>query len=449
MHAHPRSQRLRCSSLYLALVIAGIAPAFAQDGGDQTALLEQVKQLRAQQAQLAQMQRDNETALRLIEARLGVATTTTETPPVVTAASPAATPAVSTTTATPIAATGPALAPRLNISGDLRVRSQFDNSNPIAADRGSGQVRARLAATFAVNDHISLGARLVTGDPDNPRSSDVQMSNWDNDFEVSLDQAYLQLAFGDLKIHGGKIPQPFVRTELVWDGDVNPQGVSATWKHALGNGAALRANSLFFIIDERATGANSTLRGVQLGYDTPRLGDWKFDASAAHYDYTLGSMAGGNANDWRSNLRNPDGSYLSGYRLVDVIVGASYQGLGERWPLRIVGDYVHNTAAKVDADSGYSADVTLGRSSQVGDWRFSYGHAMAENDAVLTAFSTDNIGLASNYRMHSLGVDYMVWPKTTLSAVWFRYRPLSARYAGSNDPDDWINRFRIALMVGF
>ncbi|MGB3392572.1 MAG: putative porin, partial [Stenotrophomonas sp.] len=376
-----------------------------------------------------------------LESRLGVA---------VAAQAPAqpAPAAIAAPAATVIAAT-PDAPSRLKISGDLRVRSQFDNSNAGARDRSSGQVRGRLTASFAVNDRVSIGARLVTGNPDDPRSVDVQLSNWDDDLEVSLDQAWLKLNFGELDLHAGKIPQPFTRTELVWDGDVNPQGLAATWKHALGGGGALRANGLFFIVDEQATGGDTTMTGAQIGYDSPALGNWRFDASAAHYRYSIGSTVGATATDWRSNLLRPDGSYLSDFHLNDLIFGAHYNGWGERWPLRVVGDYVKNSGANTDADRGYGVDVLLGRAQQPGDWRLSYGHAMAEADAVLTAFSHDNIGLASNYRMHAFGVDYVPWPKTTLSALWYRYRPLSAQYAGSTDPGDWLNRFRVSLMVSF
>ncbi|MEL1263031.1 putative porin [Pseudoxanthomonas putridarboris] len=440
--------RIRHSLLCLALAGAGIAPAFAQDAGDRAEILRQIAQLRDQQARIAQMQRDNEEALRALEARLGLAPAQTPAPATPVPATPHAATTAAPTASAPLAASS-ATEPRLKISGDFRVRGQFDNSDDDGRNRSSSQVRGRLGATFAVNDRVTVGARLATGDSNDPNSTDVQLSNWVDDLEVSLDQAYLQLAFGQLKVFGGKMPQPFTRTELVWDGDVNPQGVAATWRHALGSGGAVRANALFFVVDEQAGGPDSTMIGAQLGYDTPALGPWRFDASAAYYDYTLDSMAGADAGDWRSNLLNPDGTYVSDFRLADLIVGATYTGLGERWPLRIVGDYVKNTAARTEGDTGYSIDLTLGRVSQVGDWRLSYGHAVAEVDAVLAAFSHDNIGIGTNYRMHSLGIDYMPWHRTTLSAILYRYRPDAAAYAGSNDPDDWLNRFRVSLMVAF
>lgn len=336
--------------------------------------------------------------------------------------------------------------PRLNVSGDLRLRTQGDYSDA-ARDRTSAQVRGRLGATYTVNDRVTLGARLVTGDADDPNSVDVQLSNFDDDLQVSLDLVYAQFNFGDLKLYGGKIPQPFARTDLVWDGDVNPQGASAVYKRPFADGSALRASSIFFIVDEQAVAADSTMVGGQLGYDSAAFGDWKYDLSAAYYDYRLGNVAGGDIGDFRTNLRNPDGSYLSDFNLGDLIVGATWSGAGERWPVRIVGDYVHNFGAETSDDTGYGVDLAVGRASKLRDWRLTYGYSTAETDSVLAAFSHDNIAIATNYRLHALTFDYVPLPKTMISANWYHYKPYDLG-AGATDPG-WIDRVRVAFLVSF
>src|SRR3546814_14964075 len=80
--------------------------------------------------------------------------------------------------------------------------------------------------------------------------------------------------------------------------------------------------------------------------------------------------------------------------------------------------------------SDLSSDVCSSDLSAPGDWRFTWGYAMAQNDAVLAAFSQDNIGLGTNYRVHALTVDYVPTPKTMLSAYWYHYKPYSSLYAG-------------------
>lgn len=434
----PRTARWRnvsrLSSLCMALACCGIAPAFAQ--ASDADVIKQIEALRAQQAQITQLQQQTEASIRALEAKLGVA-------------SPVQNASVAGTSAATIAATAKPEEPKLKITGDLRLRAQGDYSDSDGTNRTSTQLRARLGATYALNDLVTIGGRIVTGDGDDPNSSDVQLSNWDDDLQISLDLAYAQLNFGDLKVYGGKIPNPFTRTDLVWDGDVNPQGVSAVYKLPLAGGGAFRANGLFFSVDEQAAGPDSTMGGVQFGFDSPSYGGFKYDLSSGYYRYSLGSMAGADAGDWRSNRRNPDGSLTSDYELVDVVAGLSWQGVNEKWPLRVVGDYVKNLGAIDDQDTGFGVDVSLGRASKAGDWRFTYGYSQTDVDAVLAAFSNDNIGIATNYNLHALTLDYTPIPKTTISAIWYHYKPNDPLYAGTNQPDDWLDRFRVFFLMNF
>lgn len=439
-----RNIRLRGLTAPIALV--GLAlPAIAVSAEEQNAvnisdIRVQIEALRSEQASVTAQQNRINAALSALEARLGAAN-----PESGIAHGEAGIPvkASASVAVTPLAAK-----PRLDVSGDLRVRGQGDYSDRDGKDRNSSQLRGRLGATYAVNDRLSVGARLVTGDADDPNSTDVQLSNFDDDLQVSLDLAYVQLNLSDLKLYAGKIPQPFTRTELVWDGDVNPQGVSGVFRHSF-SGGTIRASSLFFLVDEQISGSESTMLGAQLGYDSPALGSWSYDVSGAYFDYRLGSVAGGDAGDFRTNLRYPDGRYRSDFNLGDLIVGATWSGLGDRWPVRVVGDYVRNFGAATDADRGYGIELSLGRASRPGDWRLTYGHAIAETDSVFAAFSHDNLSIATNYKSNALTFDYVPFPKTTLTALWYHYRPYRAVDAGPNDFTDSLDRLRLFFNVSF
>lgn len=425
--------QFRFSVLFLGL--ACIAPALAQSAAPADAeLLKQIGELRAQQAKIAQMQQQTEASIRALEARLGVAPPTTTAPAAVAVA---------------VSSNAKPQEPRLKVSGDLRLRAQGDYSDSDSTGRTSSQLRARIGATYALNDQVTIGGRVVTGDGDDPNSSDVQLSNWDDDLQISLDLAYTQFNFGDLKVYGGKIPNPFTRTDLVWDGDINPQGVSAVYKLPLSGGGTFRASGLFFSIDEQAAGAESTMGGAQFGFDSAGRGAFKYDISGGYYRYSLGSLAGADAGDWRSNRRNPDGSFMSGYELVDVVAGLTWQSSKGRWPLRIVGDYVKNLGAIDDQNTGYGVDVSLGSASKPRDLRFTYGYSQTDADAVLAAFSHDNIGIATNYRLHALTLDYTPKSKMMISAIWYHYKPNNPLYAGANQPDDWLDRVRVFFLMNF
>lgn len=399
---------------------------------DMADLRSQLEALRAEQQRSARRIQDLEAALNR---------------PVL--AAPAAPTVIGQSAAMPVQAVSekPALA-RVQLSGDVRVRYENNFGDRDARDRGRGVLRARLRGSYAVNKWLSVGGQVATGDPDDPNSTDITLSNFDDDLQLSLDQAYIRASFGNLQINAGKIAQPFVRTDLVWDGDVSPQGLSASYKMPLGSGASLKATGLYFLVDESVSGPDSDMIGGQIGFETASSAPWKLELAAAYYDYSLRSTAGGDSGDFRSNLF-VNGRYVSDFNLLDVVGAVSWRGLGEAWPVRIVGDYVKNLGAATREDTGFGADLFIGRASRPRDWRFGYGYAAAETDAVLAAFSHDNTSIATNYRQHSLSVDYMLASNLMLNATLYHYRPKGPLHAGGDDPHDWLDRVRFNLMVSF
>lgn len=337
---------------------------------------------------------------------------------------------------------------KLTINGDFRLRYEANFGDQDARNRDRGVLRARLRAAYAVNKWLTVGGQLATGDADDPNSTDITLSNFNDDLDVSLDQAYAKFSLGALTLYGGKIPQPFVRTELVWDGDVSPQGVSASYKLDLGGGASVKANGLYFLIDESVAGRNSDMVGGQLAFETSPTAPLKLELAVGYYDYQLRSTAGGDVGDFRSN-RFVAGQYLSDFDLLDVIAAVQYNGLGEAWPVRLVGDYVKNFGATVPDDSGFGVDLLVGRAAKKGDWRFGYGYAQTGLDAVFAAFSHDNSNIATNYRQHSLSMDFVPVDNLILNATYYRYRPKNPLYAGGNSPDDWLDRLRLNMLVNF
>ena len=407
-----RSRLPLCAALLLA---SSLTPAAAAPADDIAELKAAVEALRAEQARAQ---------ARIAELE-GALASKRETPVAVAAA-----PAVSSEPS------------RLSLSGDMRVRYESNFGIAGARDRDRGVLRARLRAAYAVNDWLTVGGQIATGDPDDPNSTDMTLSNFDDDLQVSLDQAYIRLTPGDLQVHLGKIPQPFMRTELVWDGDVSPQGASAAYSADLG-GVKVKATGLYFMVDESVAGPDSRMIGGQLSMQTPSA-PIQAELAVGYFDYSLRSVAGGDAGDFRSNLF-AGGRYLSDFNLLDVIAALTWNSLGEKWPVRLVGDYVHNYGAATDADTGFGVDLLVGRASKPGDWRFTYGYAEAETDAVLAAFSHDNTNLATNYMQHTLAIDFVLKHNLVLNATYYRYRQKD----GVIGPVDWQNRLRLNFLVNF
>lgn len=338
---------------------------------------------------------------------------------------------------------------RLDVTGDLLLRYEANDSGGQSPERERGVMRARLGATYKVDDRLTVGGLLETGDPDDPNSGYLTMSNFADDLHVSLSRAYARYDFDGATVYGGKFPKPFTSTDLLWDGDVNPVGVAVQSSHQFSEGSALNLSGLLFVVDESAAGDDSQMFGGQAHY-TSRVGeDFKFELAAGYYDYELGSVAGANAGDFRTNLLQANGDYLSDYNLLDLIARVSWSGLSERWPVSLTVDRVVNFGAEVDSDMAFGVDLGFGRKSEQGDWSLAYGYGEAEVDAVLAAFSNDNYTFGTNYMAHEFGANYVVNDHVNLTAAYYHYKPLEARYAGALQPDQWLDRLRFNIAISY
>jgi hypothetical protein len=334
--------------------------------------------------------------------------------------------------------------PRVRFNGDFRVRYEYTTTGNGSLKLGREVVRFRAGITYPVRDDITVRARLATGDPDDPNSTDVTLSSFVNDLTVSLDVASIENTRRRWAAYGGKFFNPLQYTELVWDGDVNPQGVAG--KVMLGDATKALATltGLYFIVDQQVNNLSSDMAGGQLTVAVPAGTKWKASASAAYYDYRIRSLSAAGAGDIRSNRLAPGGAaYLSDFDMLDLILALDYSGLGERYPLRLVGDYVHNSGAS-DENTGYGVDAYVGRSARKGDLRYRYGYGMTETDAVLAAFSHDNTTLGTNYEIHQLAVDAVPIAGFFLNATLYYYRPHL-----STPTRTYQKRLRLNAMVTF
>jgi hypothetical protein len=347
-----------------------------------------------------------------------------------------------------------------NFSGDFRLR--YENTNHLQTItslpdlninvRQREVVRFRAGVTKKINGLLNFGARLATGSSNDPNTADVTLGSFVNDLEVSLDRLYLELTYQDLLLTGGKFANPFLRTDLVWDGDVNPQGVagSYTFSGSGEGGITPRLIGVYSIIDEQTIDRDSYMLGGQVQFGIKPGRDLSLTLAGAYYDYTINSLINADAGDTRSNHLTSDGkAYISDFDLLSAIAVVEYRGFGERYPIRFVGDFVKNNGAEVDEDQGFMLDLYVGRASNKNDLRFRYGYSEAETDAVLAAFSNDSTTIATNYKQHTVTIDYVAVENTTLNLTWYVYRKKKLGTGLGTDSDEFISRLRLNVVVNF
>jgi hypothetical protein len=124
----------------------------------------------------------------------------------------------------------------LKLSGDLRLRYQYDNRDEqLATDpdnnnqRSRYRFRLRLNADFKLGKSFFGGVQLVTGQEND--SDNQTFENGFNDYGIFISRAFLGWNAADwLTVVAGKQPNPLYATELTWDADINPTGLSESIK---------------------------------------------------------------------------------------------------------------------------------------------------------------------------------------------------------------------------
>jgi hypothetical protein len=140
----------------------------------------------------------------------------------------------------------------LELFGDLRLRYEYrggmlpgnDPNHPNDwQERERERYRLRLGLRGTVLDDWFFGIRLETST--NPRSTNVTFGDdasssspsGGGPFAKGNDGIFVGQAYGgykgfpDFTFTGGKMPNPFVNTRMVWDDDINPEGLAEQWKH--------------------------------------------------------------------------------------------------------------------------------------------------------------------------------------------------------------------------
>src|SRR5215471_13177614 len=154
----------------------------------------------------------------------------------------------------------------LELYGDIRLRYQYNGGEtqgrgPVASpgtgvagtndwlERERERYRLRLGLRGTLMDDWFFGLRLETNN--NARTTNVTFGDdtaastpgGGGPFEKNSDTIYVGQAYGGYKgfpgftFTAGRMPNPMVNTRMVWDPDINPEGLAEQWKHTFVFGA--------------------------------------------------------------------------------------------------------------------------------------------------------------------------------------------------------------------
>lgn len=351
----------------------------------------------------------------------------------------------------------------IKLSGDLRVRYQWDEkqgTNPVSGqDQHRGRIRFRLGTEAKVNNKLKVLAGLATGGSD-PRSTNETLDNSFETPDIRLDYAMAEwYAASWATLKAGKLngvsKQLMVTTDMLWDTDINPEGLSLQFSKDF---AAIENLNLFFntglwVLDEYSNNTDDPfMYYFQPGFKYSFLeNNLKLKMACAAYFFdnvqgkTLDHSAGSN-----STTGTPAG-LMYDYNSV-----SPSMELGINKPLvlsKIPGvDYaavfaegVHNPSPK-DDHSGWSAGIKLGaeKIQDWGQWQLKYIYKRLEKDSWLDAFpDSDAHGGRTDIKGHEVILEYGLGKNTSIGIDWYEIDRIKS------STSDRANVFQIDWMMKF
>jgi hypothetical protein len=178
-------------------------------------------------------------------------------------------------------------ADKLKLYGDVRFRTELDRDSrktdgTYRADRDRLRLRFRFGFKYALNENIEFGGRIRSGNPDNAQSPHVTLGDGFNSKDLSIDKAYIKYTSGSFYVWGGKNSMNMWEPdEMLWDGDVNPEGIGLGNTFKLGDNAKMQFNTGYFLLtnnmvedDKQTFGKQANATFAQFKFCT-KLGDNK------------------------------------------------------------------------------------------------------------------------------------------------------------------------------
>lgn len=337
----------------------------------------------------------------------------------------------------------------------MRVRMETFQQDS-AIDRFRGRVRLRVSAGARINEDFDVGVRLATGSPSDPVTANQTFGQWGTRKPVTLDRAfavYHPSTIPGLRVGAGKFAYPVRLTNMIWDDNLNWEGVYEQFGKSRG-GLDFRLTAVQSQMNELSRAKDSYLyvesAELRLASGRYRTGltvsSLKFtnpDPLAVDIDNDV--IDARNTNTLERNASGSVTGYASGFNLVDVVADVAIETGRAGYPLKATADFVRNLDASTGEDAGIWIEAQYGEATAPRSFMVGYTFARIEQDAALGAFVYDDM-LGSNALMHRPFVSYAPLTNVNLDlglifSKWLKPRP--------EDNDKLVTRVQLSARAHF
>lgn len=335
------------------------------------------------------------------------------------------------------------------------------------------RLRARLGVLAKINDTVSAGLRFTTGNVTDRVSTNQTLGSGFNKYSFLVDRAYIKFDPVEwASVSGGRIPNPWFSTDLVWDEDLNFDGVAVNLRNVTPT-QSLRpfATAGWFPLraDNPPNAEKQWLAGGQIGAEYDLSSTTRLRVGLAKYHYgrieartdtsfdAIGPLPGYGRYGHSSALRQKGNTLV----LTNPGAGAAFgettpiYGLAskfEPWVLTATADlahfdpvhvllsaeYVKNTGfdrgdilrrtglnLSDGKDTAYHVRLMVGMPSVrlADDWQVFAAYKYIGSDALIDGFTDSDLGLGgTNLKGFVLGGSYGLYRDTAIGLRWYSAR---------------------------
>ncbi len=136
---------------------------------------------------------------------------------------------------------------------------------------------------------------------------------------------------------------------------------------------------------------------------------------------------------------------VSDFNLVDTIVQVELDTGHEAYPLRLLGEFLRNTRAASDLDTGTWFEAEYGGSGQTRTYTLGYTYGRIQQEAALSPFVFSDMP-GTDTELHMVTIAYVPIPNLTLDLTMHITRELDIT-PGAFNP--WLMRPHVAAIVRF
>ena len=378
---------------------------------------------------------------------------------------------------------------RIKVSGDLRLRhdTQWREEKNGATEyaRHRERFRLRIGAKAKTSENTEVGFRLATG------SGFQNTTNQSADAHargkgIFVDKAYATWKATDmLTITGGKHSRPLFTSSLVWDSDVNPEGLSESYSIPITDTAELFANLGQWFIEELdlkdAGDSDPSLLVYQIGSTVSPSKKTKLQFAVTYYDFVhieefrhgdlsdKTSFIGYNHKYGQQMIFDRDEKLLNEFKCLEFGFKLSMKDILPA-PVSLFGSYIANLESDIgrliangvdpgdsdpndlsvyggsDRDSGWQVGFSVGSKKSQGDRYMKYFYQELEDYAFPAVFvDSDFHGGGTNNKGHYIQGLYLLTDKIQAKVTGF----LTQRESESKDGQKDENRIQLDVILKF